>query len=250
MVTSYFTDSAMIRRVHREQVVGLGGGRALLMMAAHPEAFEGFFMSTSALDEPYERLRRVGLVLDTITFGSRRRADAMTARVREMHRAAGADQPELLRWILVSLVDSMLLAYERYVRPLAPAERDGYVQDYAVIGECFGLDRRHWPADHAAFAAFVDGQLASGALVVMPQARELGIEIVMRPPVGAAHRPLVELANQITIGLLPPEIRRQYGFSWDPLRGLAVRTGQEYVRRVVVPLLPERMRFVPSARAA
>ncbi|MET0974017.1 MAG: oxygenase MpaB family protein, partial [Thermoleophilaceae bacterium] len=62
----YFTDDSMLRRVIREQVVGLSGPRALLMQAAHPVAFAGFFAHTGALDEPYERLQRTARVLDTI----------------------------------------------------------------------------------------------------------------------------------------------------------------------------------------
>ena len=45
-MSGYFTDESMIRRVHREHVVALSGARALLMQAAHPVAFAGFFMST------------------------------------------------------------------------------------------------------------------------------------------------------------------------------------------------------------
>jgi hypothetical protein len=41
--------------------------------------------------------------------------------------------------------------------------------------------------------------------------------------------------NQITVGWLPGDIRRQYGFSWDPLRAAALRGGAEYVKRVAVP---------------
>ena len=48
-------------------------------------------------------------------------------------------------------------------------------------------------------------------------------------------RPLVELVNQITVGWLPADIRRQYGFRWDPLRAVALRGGAEYVRRIAVP---------------
>ena len=44
----------------------------------------------------------------------------------------------------------------------------------------------------------------------------------------------------MTVGLLPPGVRRQYGFSWDPARALARRGGAEYLKRVVVPLLPQR----------
>ena len=49
---------------------------------------------------------------------------------------------------------------------------------------------------------------------------------------------------------VPAEVRRQYGFSWDPVRSVALHGGAEYVKRVVVPVLPERMRMLPLARAA
>jgi uncharacterized protein (DUF2236 family) len=85
--------------------------------------------------------------------------------------------------------------------------------------------------------------------VVTPTARAVGIDVVLRPPVPARARPLVELANFITVGLLPGDIRRGYGFSWDPARALALRGGAEYVKRVLVPLLPGRLRYVAGARS-
>lgn len=266
-MASYFDSSSMLRRVHREQAVGLAGPRALLLMAADPVAFEGFFASTGALDDPYLRLRRTAEVLDAIAWGDRADADRLTRRVRAMHRrvrgelprAAGpfpagtpyrADDPGLLLWVLGCLVDSSLLVFERYVRPLEDAEREAYWQDYRVVGRLFGLRARDMPATVGAFEEFMAQRLASGELVVTPQARELGKDIVLRPPVPLALRPVVEAVNQVTIGLLPDGIRSQYGLRWDPVRGLAVRGGAEYVRRVVVPLLPDRLRLVPSARAA
>jgi uncharacterized protein (DUF2236 family) len=71
----------------------------------------------------------------------------------------------------------------------------------------------------------------------------------MRPPVGLAKRPVLELVNFVTVGLLPVQLRRQYGLSWDPLRSLMLRGGAEYAKRVLVPLAPERLRFVSSARS-
>ena len=100
------------------------------------------------------------------------------------------------------------------------------------------------------FDAYMRGMLASGDLYITPQARELAIEIVMRPPVPLKVRPLLELANQITVGLLPADIRRGYGLSWDPARSIALHGGAEYLKRVVVPLLPERLRVTPRARRA
>ena len=133
---SYFTDDSMVRRVHREFVVGLAGPRTLLLQATHPVAFAGFFAHTGALDEPYERLARTAQVMDAITFGPRAAADRLTRRVRAMHRRVrgelaepaghfpagtpyAADDPELLLWILAAIVDSSLLVYGKYVRGLS-----------------------------------------------------------------------------------------------------------------------------------
>jgi uncharacterized protein (DUF2236 family) len=66
-------------------------------------------------------------------------------------------------------------------------------------------------------------------------------------------RPLRDTVNFVTIALLPDRIREQYGFSAlppTPVRKALVAGGAEYVKRAVVPFLPERVRLVPAARAA
>lgn len=264
---AYFDEHSMLRRVHRESVVALSGPRALLMQAAHPVAWAGFFAHTGALDDPYERLRRTAAVMNTIGFGSRADADRATRRVRAMHRrvrgelseAVGpfpagtpyaADDPQLLLWVLATLADSALVVYERYVGSLSRDERDAYWQDYKVVGRLFGLRTGDMPGTIDDFDAYVEEMLTSGELVVTDDVRALATQIVMRPPVPLPVRPLLELANFITVGLLPGELRRQYGFSWDPARGLALLGGAQYLKRVLVPLLPRRLRLAPAARAA
>ena len=58
------------------------------MMAAHPVAFEGFFMATGSLDDPYKRLRRTAEVMDAVAWGPKAEADRKTRRVRAMHARA------------------------------------------------------------------------------------------------------------------------------------------------------------------
>jgi uncharacterized protein (DUF2236 family) len=263
-MTGHFDDDSMIRRVHREHAVALSGARSLLMQAAHPVAFTGFFMSTGSLDDPYARLQRTARVMDTVIWGERDDADRVTAVVRSVHsrmrgvlpKAAGkfpagtpwaADVSKLLLWIIATLADSGQLVYRRYVADLTRAERDAYWEDWKLVGEQFGLDRAAMPADSAALDRYMRAMLAGDVLHVSPEARELGVEIVLRPPVPPAARPLLELANFIVVGLLPGKIRKQYGLRWDPLRSLALRAGAESTKRVLVPVLPERLRFRSSA---
>jgi uncharacterized protein (DUF2236 family) len=268
--TGVYADDAIIRRVHREHVMALAGPRALLMQAAHPVAFAGFFAHTGALDEPYERLNRTARIVELVVFGPRAQAERATRRVRAMHRQVrgelrepagrfpagtpyAADDPALLLWILATLVDSGLTVYQRYVRGLTRDERDAYWRDYRVFGRHFGLREHEMPATIEDFEQYMR-RTVHRDLEVTREARELAVQIVMRPPVPLHLRPLLEAANFVTVGLLPDRIRRQYGFGWDPVRGLALRGHTEYAKRLLVPLLPSRLRYADRthlrARAA
>jgi uncharacterized protein (DUF2236 family) len=253
----------MLRRVHRERVIALAGPRALLMQAAHPLAVAGLLAHSSALDEPYDRLARTARVLHAIGFGSRADANDMTRRVRAMHRQARgrlrqpagpfpagteyrADDPQLLLWVLFTLVDSGVVVYRTYVGGLTREEEAGYWGDYRTVGRLFGLRADEMPRTLADLDDYRRSMLEGDTLVVTDWARERARAIVLEPPVPLAARALVETANFVTIALLPDRIREQYGFSSVPpafVRKALVLAGGEYVKRAVLPLLPARVRL-------
>jgi uncharacterized protein (DUF2236 family) len=269
-MNGYFDERSMLRRIHRERALALSGPRALLMQAAHPVAVTGLLAHSSALDEPYERLARTARTLRTIGFGSREEADEMTATVRSMHRrvrgrlpaAVGpypagaqyrADDPELLLWVLFTLVDSALVVYRKYVGSLSREEEAAYWEDYKVIGRLFGLRDEDLPRTIDDLDAYRRTMLDGDRLFVTDWARRRAREIVLEPPVPWSAKALLETVNFITIALLPDTIRRQYDFSPLPpafVRKALVAGGAEYVKRAVLPLLPARLRLVPHARAA
>ena len=261
----HFDEGSMLRRVLAENAVAFSGPRALLMMAAHPVAFEGFFMATGTLDDPYGRLERTAKVMDEIAWGRRDRANKMTRGVRHQHAAArgtlpvaagkypagtvwAADDPELLLWIIACLMDSVVVVHTRYIGPLDPEERQALWDDYKLVGRQFGLRVGDMPRSYADFEAYMERMVAGDELFVTERARELGKQIVFHPPLPSTLRPFVELVNFITIGLLPPGVRKGYGLSWDPIREATLRANQQYVRRVLMPLLPEKLRKSRRAR--
>jgi uncharacterized protein (DUF2236 family) len=270
MAAGYFTDHSMLRRVHRERAIALSGPRALLMQAAHPLAVSGLLAHSSAMDEPYDRLARTAEVMSTIGFGTREEADRVTAHVREMHtRVRGrirepvgrfpagtpyaADQPDLLLWVLFTLVDSGIVVYRKYVGEMSRSAEAAYWNDYKVIGELFGLRRSDMPDTLEDLDAYRREMLEGDTLLVTDWARSRARQIVLEPPLPWIARPLLETANFITIALLPETIRAQYGFASLPpvaVRRALVAGGAEYVKRVVIPFVPERLRYVPAARAA
>ena len=128
-----------------------------------------------------------------------------------------------------------------------------YWDDYKQVGRLFGLRDRDMPATLADLEAYRREMLEGDVLHISPWARQRAREIVLEPPVPWVARPLLETANFVTITLLPERIRDGYGFR--PLPPLTVRRalvagGAEYVKRVVIPFLPDRLRLVPAARAA
>jgi uncharacterized protein (DUF2236 family) len=260
----YFASDSMLRRVQGERVLMIAGPRALLMQAAHPLAVEGLLAHTTELDDPYTRLRRTAEVMTAIGFESREKADRMTRRVRAMHRRASgvlaedagpfpagtpyaADDPDLLMWVLFTLVDSGLVVYERFVSALDSDEKERYWQDFRVVGNLFGLADGDMPADLGGLDRYREEMYASGDLYVSDWARTQARSIVLDPPVPIQLRPLVEAVNFVTVALLPGPIREQYGFSPlppVPVRKLAVGAYAEYVKRAVLPFVPGRLRRV------
>lgn len=258
----YFEDDSLIRIVNRDLIVAFSGARALLLQAAHPVMFEGFYSRTSGLEDPHARLARTATVMDTIYFGRRVEADAQTARVRAIHakvrgelpQRAGrfpsgtpyaADDPQFLLWTLAPLFESAERIYRLYVGGLDRDERDALWQDYRVVGGLFGLRDDEMPASIEDFDAYYQGMLTSGDLWVTPTARELGKQVVFHPPVPLHMRWLVESMNFVVVGSLPAWLRRGYDLSWDPVREVLRRGGAEYTKRVLLPLLPGALRNTP-----
>ncbi len=163
------------------------------------------------------------------------------------------DDPQLLLWILFTLVDSGAAVYERFVGDLDDDERAAYWADYRVIGRLFGLRDAEMPLTLADLREYRREMLESGRLVVTEWSRSRAREIAREPPAPLLARPVVEVMNFITIAMLPGPIRSQYGFAPLPppaVRRTVVTAGAEYVKRVVIPLLPDGLRLVPQARAA
>jgi uncharacterized protein (DUF2236 family) len=208
-MAGYFDDPSMLRRVHRERALALAGPRALLMQAAHPLAVAGLLAHSTGVDDPYERLARTADVMGTIGFGERADADRVTRTVRAMHRrvsgklrepvgpypagtAYRADDPELLLWVLFTLVDSGLVVYRTYVGSMSREEEAAYWEDYRVVGRLFGLRLRQMPRTLADLDDYRHSMLEGDRLYVTDWARERARAIVLDPPVPWMAQPLVE----------------------------------------------------------
>lgn len=239
----YFDDDSAIRRVGRESVLLLGGPRALLMQAAHPLVAAGIVDHSRYREDPWRRLARTMAALFTIVFGTRAEADRMGAITRAAHgrvrgvrdgRPYSAADPELMLWVHSTLVDTGLTLYDLYVHALEPAVAEEFYEQMKLVANVFGVPDEVHPPSLADFRRYQRDAVGSGTVRVGDDARAVA-ETVLAPPVPLPLRlPLATLARQ-TAGLLPPELREQYGLR-KPLPGAAFST------RRLLPLVPAPLR--------
>jgi len=234
--------------VNRENILLLGGGRALLMQLAHPKVAAGVDEHSDFRAHPVRRLRRTVLMTMAIVFGDRETAESAARAVNKVHgRVRGEDyhalDPDLLLWVHATLVDSALLTYETFVKPLASDEREDFYQESKLIGELLLIPRAHFPERLRDFEAYVARMIDGGPVTVTDQARALG-RLVLRPKLRLLPGPAMIPFEVITAGLLPAALREQYGLRWGAAQRRAFRVAVAAVPRVVA-LTPPVLRVWP-----
>ena len=240
-----FTDESMIRRIHAEGIVLLGGGRALLMQIAHPAVAAGVAEHSSFRTDRLQRLLRTLRPTLAIAFGRPDQVWAAAGTVNATHaRVVGhgyrALDPALLAWVLATLIDTTLLMHDRFVRPLSEDEAEGYYEDMKTAGRLLLIPDGTLPATLRGFHSYVDEMVAT--LAVSGTARELAAAI-FRPSGVAA--PLLVVQRELSAALLPERLRSGFGLGWGSRREASVRAAERLSCRLW-PLLPARMRRPPS----
>lgn len=236
-----FPEDSMARRVNRENVLMLGGGRALLMQLAHPKVAAGVDEHSDFRARPLYRLRRTIRLTMAIVFGDERTALVAAGAVNRVHaRVKGRDysalDPDLLLWVYATLVDSALLTYETFVGPLRPGERETFYQEMKVAAELLGLPRKRFPESLADFNGYVDSMIATGVVEAGPLARDLA-KNVLRPPLRLVPGHAMVPFEIVTAGLLPEALREQYGLKWG--------RRQERIFRLFVIAVPKLVAVTP-----
>ena len=255
-------------RLHREMVLLAGWGRAILLQIAHPLVAQGVADHSGFAAERWARVGRLKRTVEAmlaLTFGTPEESGAAAAGINRIHdrvhgrlpQPAGgfasgsgysAHDPALLAWVHVTLVDTFLLTYERFVAPLTPAERDRYCLEATVSAPLLGMTPNALPRTAAELSDCMERMLSSGEISVTDTARRLADEIVSRGLPWPA-RPLLALARLPTVGLLPSPIREAYGFEWTARQERALQLLSAASRRSL-PLLPPLLRHWPAARRA
>jgi uncharacterized protein (DUF2236 family) len=261
----FFAPDSTFRRVNREAVLLLGGQRALLLQLAHPLVAAGVADHSDFLAHPLRRLWRTVDTMLRIVHGDRATAEAAARALEAVHaRVAGtladataafpagtayrAEDPVLLLWVHATLVDSALVTYECFVRPLAADERERFHAESRIVARLLGVPDERLPRSYASFRGYVDEMLSGRVLEPTATARRLA-DAVLHPPLAFLPRLAGDVGAVVTLGLLPPVVRERYGLPWDARRERGFAAARRVVR-AVLPVLPDVLRAMPQARRA
>ncbi len=134
-----YSPESIVWQVHSDPSMIVGGIRALLQQALHPVAMDGVAKNSDFRDDAWGRLQRTGDYVSTLSFAPIAEAEALAARVRSVHTRLGLDDPHLLLWVHMSLVDSFLDVAARSGMQLGPQDRDQYVQEMVDFARLVGI---------------------------------------------------------------------------------------------------------------
>lgn len=244
MTQGYFTADSVTWRIHSDTAMFVGGIRALLEQALHPKAMAGVAAHSNFREDAWGRLQRTGDYVGTLTFGSKAEADKLAARVRKVHEMLKVDEPELLLWVHMAMVDAFLDTAVRSGVKLSTSEQDKYVEEMVIFAELVGIETGLVPR--------TVGQMQNYFQEIMPKlsasddAKRAALFIALPPlpPLLRFGTPIAPLWGGITslaAAALPKWARKLYG--WPSLPGqdsptdLALRA-----TRSALLFLPESLR--------
>ena len=211
----------------------IGGIRALLIQAAHPEVVAGVVDHSVYETDPLGRLSRTSSYVTATTYGAMPEVEEALQRVRKAHvgvegtshraRPYTASGAEYAAWVHNVLADSFLAAYECYgPQPLTDDERDRYVTEQARLGTL--VKATELPETRDDLSRWIAAHPEIGPSPGMRQT----VAFLRNPPLPRTVVPAYELLFHAAAATVPSriaEILRVKRYTWAPRAGDTLTKG-------------------------
>ncbi len=213
----------------------VGGIRALLVQAAHPEVVAGVADHSRYREDPLGRLSRTSAYVTATAFGAEPEVARAIELVRRAHRpVAGtshrgrpyaADEPPLAAWVHNALTDSFVSAYRHFgERPLSDGEADRFVAEQTAVGRLLDADPLPETAD--ALAAWIADHPGIGPSPGLEEA----VGFLRSPPLPWHVRVVYRVLFAAAVATLPDRLRGVLGLRRRPGALLAGRLAVRLLR--------------------
>ncbi|MFG2223046.1 oxygenase MpaB family protein [Streptomyces sp. NPDC048644] len=241
----------------------------MTLQVAHPEVSAGTDARAVFRTDPWGRGRRSLISFQLWVYGG----DAAAAEGRRLRRTVrGADARGPARHVLTPAAYVWVHATgypvfrrgRRYLgRPFTEAQERRLYAEWLQVGRVLGISDGDMPQTVEEFWPYyrkvlendleptpvVRELVSTGLPVPAPDVGPLPLRLLLRVAWPAVRPLFVRCRRFLAIGLLPPDARLAIGLRWSDAQERRLRCFGRVVR-VVVPTLPERLRYLPTARRA
>lgn len=250
--SGFYDPDSVTWRIHSDTSMFVGGIRALLEQALHPEAMSGVAAHSNFREDAWGRLQRTGDYVGTLTFGTREEAEKLASRVRKVHSMLKLDDQKLLLWVHMAMVDAFLDTALRSGMALTDQEQDSYIDEMLTFALLVGIEESRVPRNRAELQEYF--REIAPELSASDDAKRAALFIALPPlpPLLRFGTPIAPLWGGITSlagASLPRWARSLYG--WPTLPGhetttdIALKTTRNALR-----LLPQSFRESPQMKSA
>lgn len=256
-----------------------GDVRALLMLpaaftmqVAHPAIGAGVDQYSVFRTDPWGRGERSLRSVQLWVYGGEEAAEE-GRRVRRLHKEIqGTDtrgrryhslDPACYAWVHASGFPVYLYAGRYLLRRFTPAQEQQLYREWLQVGRILGLHDRDMPQSIEEYWVYYRRMLAeeieptkvarelvaTDVPLPRPEGGPLPVRLLLRIAWPVLRAAFLRLRAFVTVGYMPPDARAAIGLEWTPAQERRLRRFSTAVR-ILVPLLPERLRYLPVARAA
>ncbi|MFJ8830939.1 oxygenase MpaB family protein [Micromonospora aurantiaca] len=265
-----FGPGSVTWKVHEEPILIVAGLRSLYLQALHPRAMAGVAQNSNYRTDAWGRLVRTATYVGTTIYGTTAEAEAAGRRLRTRHSRMRAtdpvtgeefrvDDPDLLRWVHVTEVESFVSTARRAGLALTDDEVDGYYTEQRRSAALVGLDPDDVPGTAAEVADYyrdvrpqlrMTREAAETAvfLTAPPIPWKLSLPARVGLNLGPPRWAYFGIAAT-ALGMLPPWALRLYGGLGLPTTALSADLSARALR-LALAAVPRRYREGPLQQAA
>jgi len=199
----------------------IGGVRALLIQAAHPEVVAGVGDHSRYREDPLGRLSRTSAYVTATTYGAMPEVEQAVAQVRRIHRvvsgtssrgiAYDADDPGFSAWVHNALTDSFLVANQKFgTDRLSPSEADRFVLEQTRVGALLGAEPM--PTTAAELTRWIEQHPG----LAPPTEMDDAVDFLTEPPLDPGLKLGYKLLMEAAVATLPRRLRDVLGVTKTP----------------------------------
>lgn len=246
-------------RINHERCGLFYGPAAAILQIAHPRIAQGVADHSEFETDTLGRLRRTLAATNRIAFGTLAEAEQTREKLSQVHGQVrgeipegmegrprySAFEPDLLLWVLATMIMAALQGYELVYGRLPGDRRQAFYRDMREFGTYFGLEESEGPADFTEFERYYDEMLAGPLLGSHPLCSRLARAIV-HPKDSLSTTVIGAATSFLPIETLPSPVRERL----DLKRSLFSRCSFSLVRSGApswFPRLPRSLRWYPES---